>query len=419
VEHENEYIVVDQPNQKMLKNINYFCFGFVIYAVSYIFSITIYANANICQFLEIVGLLLFVYGAMNLIQFKIDNIYLKIVYVLYIAWLITIIPRGFHFNFEYLKGILFSPFGILLYSVPLVLLFPRNLGLYKKMFNIIFILNFFFIAYDILFIKDLINPDQSNLDSQGLIENFSQILSIHTGFLLLTYVYLTPKRKLFVLGIIVITLLFGIIRARRGLIFMTLCMIIFSYILYLFISKKKILVIFFSTATFFFGALYLSKVFSQKNKGLFSFLLERGTEDTRTSVEECFYQDFQPKDWIIGKGMDGEYYCPGVDENDITGYRPVIETGYLQIILKGGMVSLGLFLLIAIPAMIKGIFFSKNTFSKAAGIWIFLSLVYLYPAALNYFSLFYVLVWISIAICYSKNIRNMSENSVREYFLSE
>ena len=36
--------------------------------------------------------------------------------------------------------------------------------------------------------------------------------------------------------------------------------------------------------------------------------------------------------WI--GGMNGKYFCPGVDVDDRTGYRRIIETDYLNIILK-------------------------------------------------------------------------------------
>jgi len=44
-------------------------------------------------------------------------------------------------------------------------------------------------------------------------------------------------------------------------------------------------------------------------------------EDTRSGVEICFYQDMGIKDWIIGRGMIGEYFCPGIDPNEVTSYR--------------------------------------------------------------------------------------------------
>jgi hypothetical protein len=162
---------------------------------------------------------------------------------------------------------------------------------------------------------------------------------------------------------------------------------------------------------------YISQAVSSKKNNLFSFLAERGTEDTRTPVEDCFNDDMKQKDWLIGRGINAEYFCPIVDEDgDIHGYRQAIETGYLQVILNGGFISIGLMLLVSLPAIICGIFFSKNMLSKAAAMWILIWLLSLYPANVATFSLNYILVWISIGICYSKFIRNMPDVFLKEYF---
>jgi hypothetical protein len=96
----------------------------------------------------------------------------------------------------------------------------------------------------------------------------------------------------------------------------------------------------------------------------------------------------------------------------------MIETNYLQIILKGGIISLGLLLLIIVPACIKGIFYSKNMLSKAAGIWILLWIFCLYPANVDTFTMNYLLVWMCVGICYTKKIRNMPDDFIKQYFKS-
>ena len=70
-----------------------------------------------------------------------------------------------------------------------------------------------------------------------------------------------------------------------------------------------------------------------------------------------------------------------------------------------------------IPAVVKGLFFSKNLLSKAAGVWILLWILYLYPTSVTTFTLHYILVWICIGICYSNKIRNIPEEAMRKYFL--
>ena len=152
--------------------------------------------------------------------------------------------------------------------------------------------------------------------------------------------------------------------------------------------------------------------------GIFRLLTERGNEDTRTGVEVSFYKDMKIEDWIIGKGIQGSYYAPEIEEDEkarITGYRTLIETDYLNIILKGGIISLGLLLLIAIPAIFKGLFYSRNILSKASAIWILLWIILLYPATVTTFTLNYLLVWISIGICYSKSMRSLPDPKIKEY----
>ena len=75
-------------------------------------------------------------------------------------------------------------------------------------------------------------------------------------------------------------------------------------------------------------------------------------------------------------------------------------------------------LLIVIPSIIKGIFYSKNTLAKAVGCWIFLFLLYMYPGSMTVFSLYYILVWISVGICYSKTLLNLTDEEIAKELLS-
>lgn len=163
------------------------------------------------------------------------------------------------------------------------------------------------------------------------------------------------------------------------------------------------------------GSYYLTNV---KTPAMLNYLIDRGDADTRTGVEVYMYADMTPVDWVIGKGIKGSYYCPVVDNvNDAEGlgYRDNIETGYLQIILKGGIISLALLLLIFIPAVYKGFFKSRNILSKAAAMWIFLWIIYLYPSGGMVFNMNYVLVWISTGICYSDKIRNLDDETIKTH----
>ena len=62
---------------------------------------------------------------------------------------------------------------------------------------------------------------------------------------------------------------------------------------------------------------YVNSIY-RLDKSIFGFAIDRGNEDTRTGVEEYFYNDMNTKDWILGRGINGEYYCPDIEENQIT-----------------------------------------------------------------------------------------------------
>jgi hypothetical protein len=416
----HKYLSQNTFNKKTSKALNQFWAGYIIYITCYTLMISGVVSAKI-TYLQLLGLVIFMIPTIRLIRFKIENNYLKFIYIIYCGWLIYVVTRGFMFTKEYLFASFVEAYsGIFLYLAPLILLFPKDLIYLKKVINVILILSVIYLLCDIVFIKALLAPASEN--GQTIIEYFSKILGIPCGFILLTIVYHTDKRKswailgkLWVLFVIILTFLFAAIRARRGLMFMSVNILLFTYIIYNYAHKTNLFFKFFPLLIVFFVSVYAVSVFSEKSrKGPFNLITERLNEDTRSGVVDYFYLDMSKKDWIEGKGIDGIYWCPSGATED--GYRAVIETDYLQIMLKGGMISLGLLFLIAIPAVFLGLFYSKNILSKAAAAWILLWILALFPATVTTFSLNYLLVWISIGICYSKEIRNMPEEKVKEQF---
>lgn len=403
--------------KKQARSLNLFWLGFLIYSVGSILGVSKYVNIKACEAFQVLGLISIVAGSVYLIQAKIMNRYLKVIFTVYMIWLLIIIIRGIQFNYTFAKDFLFGDGnGGLKYFVPLILVFPSNFVFYRKIFDVIIVAAIFYLALDAVFVRNLISSGRDPL-AQRMVESVAEI-GIPAGFILLTYRYHSFMRYLFALGIIMVTLLFTVIRARRGLIFITSSILIFSYLLYLVNSNRKFLVIYLSILLMSLGALYVSNLYKINNAKLFGFLANRRDEDSRTGVELYFYDDMKPRDWIIGKGMTGQYFCPNIEEDQLTNFRNIIETGYLQLILKGGLVSLGLLLMITMPAFMKGLFYSKNILSKGCGIWIFSFMINLYPQNAVAFNLSYLLVWVSIGICFSKRIRNMSNDEIKNWILS-
>lgn len=423
---ENLYTV----SKKEESNLNLFWYGFLVYLLFFVLASTEspWLSAASCQAVQILGFIAMLIGAFGAMRFKFDNKYLETLFTINLLYSVTIVLRGSEYDKESLKKMFLDvTLGILPYFASVVLLFTRNIGHYKKIFSVLIFFCIFFILSVVVFYDTLHDYDRLNLLSQGLVELFTIMLALPVGFILLNYLYHAGKKQLVGLGIknilagavILLALFFAIFRARRGLIFMCVSTMLCVGMIYIISTKNKMLIIFLSVILVAVGSVSMSNI---KLPSMFNFLLDRGDEDTRTGVEVYMYNDMSTNDWIIGKGIKGSYYCPVVDNvNDAegSGYRDNIETGYLQIILKGGIISLALLLLMFIPAVYKGFFKSKNVLSKSAAMWIFLWIVYLIPAGGIVFNMNYLLVWISVGICYSEKIGNMSDSTIKSYLLNK
>lgn len=404
------------PGKEELMALNLFWLGYIIYIASDSLTQPDKVSYVLGNVLQILGVFLMIPSSIYLIKFRIDNKYLKLFFILYWIWLLIIVVRSFTFEYWFIKRMLFHPTaGIFVYLSPVILLFPRNIHYYRKLLDSIVVLGLIFVIYNLIFFRVILSSSNYIL-SRGVVENFSQFLSFACGFILLTYVYHSKKRTLISLFVILLTFLLAVIKARRGLMLMSFSMLIFYFIVYQFVNKTNIINIFLSVAFILAASFVAIEIYDANRNDTFALITERIGLQTRSEVEQYFYDDLKTKDWIMGKGINGQYFCPGVDEGvgHPSIFRTVIETGYLQIILNGGIINLALLLFIMIPALFKGLFFSKNLLSKAAAIWILLFFIYLYPGTPKIFSMNYLLVWISTGICYSSQIRALSDNEIKK-----
>ena len=136
-------------------------------------------------------------------------------------------------------------------------------------------------------------------------------------------------------------------------------------------------------------------------------------EDTRTGVETMFLKSFEGKtlDWLVGRGINGTYYCPIFKEVN----RGIIETGYLYIILKGGIVNLALYVYFLLYSAYLGFFRSKNMLTKAMAFYLLVHFILLKPWGIPSFSIEYVVVWIFVLFCQSETWRMKSDTVIKGY----
>jgi hypothetical protein len=420
VEMQNEDFSESRHNIYSSVAWNLFWFGFLLYTIGSAFPGIpgIYISLKYFQLIQIVGIIFFLPSAIFLVKWQIESVYLRIVFAFYILWSLVTIARGFSFNMYILKSQLFyAPFSIFLYFVPFVFLFKDGLHNLKKIFPVITILSIVLLFYAFLVRELLINGSANdNRLATGVTEQLIHFLSLPSAYILLTYKYQKKRRLIFAILIMLLTFVIVAVRARRGLMFMTMCFLLFAYILYYFTNVGRIFKVISSVVVLGMVVFYGYYTYSKNKSGTFNLISERMDEDTRTSVEVAFHNNMGTRDWVIGRGLNGKYYCPGYStyESDFMIYRYEIETGYLQIILKGGLISLILYLLITVPAIFIGIFSSKNSLVKASAIWIFLYTLFLYPTYVNMFSLTYIIIWLSVGICYSKSIREKTDEEIKE-----
>ena len=119
--------------------------------------------------------------------------------------------------------------------------------------------------------------------------------------------------------------------------------------------------------------------------------------------EELFFADFANSpitDWIFGRGMDGGYYQITIDAEtgEISDNRTAIETGYLNMILKGGMVYDVVIILIMLLAVRRGYGRKNRTCSFLATILLtyFIDLYTTNPVCA--FSVRSILFWFCISV---------------------
>ena len=350
------------------------------------------------------------------------------IYFVFIFWQAIVLLRGFS-NFEHtdllIYNIFLNPFSFLAYTMPLVLLFGYknfDFNYFTKagtVMNVIFILSVIIFFRDIFVVEYTLTADEDT--GYGVIASLSsRLVSLYriTSFILLIPFFVSKKVWRLNFACWCIALVVIMIGARRSVIFSLVMTGIAA--LYFYVKKKKsgtwkrVIITF-----MFLGGCFV--YISNNISTTFTLLEERAMEDTRKDVEEYMTKDMfdNTNDWIWGRGVGGTYISPLHPEKLNPPRRASMETGYLYIILQGGVISLVLYLLLLVPAAVKGWFCSRNMLAKAFGAYIFISILELYPFGIPAFNLHFLMVWIGVAICSSKYMRNLTNEQIKKLFFSK
>ena len=304
---------------------------------------------------------------------------------------------------EFLSGNFIVFFSFYLVNIKIPLQFLKTLLKVTYILSIIFI--FIGVPMFSYFTSDIFN------NAEYFVRNFS--LPGMFLFLLFPYQKKSVNRVLFLS--LFLALLMMMILARRNIILFQVSAIFFLGLVLVLsssqsVKKNKVIII---LSFIFISALSLSFIIF----GQYDFTLLISKSSTGFSSRGQLILEFvsifnsTPIDWYIGRGPLGSFSSHLGSELD--DQRTLIENGYLQIILKQGLLFLIPFVLLSFLSIYKGFFSSKNHLSKVCAILVIVNLIDMVGYGLPFLGIKYLNFLIAFSLCLSPVVRNMSDIEIK------
>lgn len=385
-------------------------------------------NTNISVFIATVLIFMFLVLRQSLIATHGPKTYLIDIrlIIFYIIYQMIVIFRGLLINYTSLTSLITSSFtnqySLFAFLMPLIVFInPKHLDFkFLKKAMVILIALFIYVIidnYDAIFLETYVL--RSSVDGGSNYGTIVGIVGFVTSFFVLTsFLLFIPKfidKKIWYLDFIclLVSIIIAAIGARRSSLAYLGLIVIGAIFFYNNAGRnKKMFRVILTACVIFFTAFYIVSNLDSS----FALLHERGLSNSRETVEQEFWKDMGSGfDWIFGRGLNGTYYAPSTHyiDSELSQYRNICETGYLNIILSGGVFSLFLYLLILFKAAYRGWFKTSNTLTKAFSAHILISIAALIPFGLLSFSLTDFLVWVGVAICNSPYFLNLSDEQIK------
>lgn len=354
------------------------------------------------------------YKGLRRLQFK--GLY-AFLFRLYLLVTVIMIIRGYTINYEYpwnsFKGMInltfFYPTYILPYLMPLVVFIPFKDTDFNR------IVKYSMLAASILIIFFPFNFNKIVASSYASESFGRELREIYAPFVfvVLLYMYIPTKKWIYnLLAFLCITFI-SVVSARRGN--SAIMAIVFVVALYNWsknLKSKKLRILSKFTAI----AIILVAINSFYTSSLTSFIRERGMEDNRTAIDNALISQMSNAELIFGKGLNGRYYFPIFEDDYQNGWRYGTETGFYNIVLKGGYLMAILHIVLLLYPALLGIFKSRNNLCKMLGVYIFISLLELYPFGHLMFNIKFLIIWTGVLLCYRRNIRELTDMEIKKLF---
>jgi len=241
-------------------------------------------------------------------------------------------------------------------------------------------------------------------------------------FIILTFPLRSNWGKIGILVISIIVVVFSLTNRAEIIRFSISYLIVILYYLLLYkkISKKLLYLIVFIILILPAVSLYLGI------HGQSVFQMMSGDEtigysqldpyaDTRTFLYFEVFQDLRINDaFLFGKGLNAAYYS----ETFETFSRSVVEVGFLQLVLKTGIVGFVLYITVIVLSIIKALKKSSNLFIKTLGIMLSSYVLLLFIENIIAYNLLNVVIWLAIGMCNSEPLRKMSNKEIMNLFMN-
>jgi len=343
---------------------------------------------------------------------------IRILFYIYLWWIVLIILRPLFLGQEYTNQSThpYADYGITSYLFPFIVLMGSSIISLPKLFKIIFvfsIIGFIFFVFNFstmqtVVIRGIGMSTDGEMGIGELANKYYFWFSI-SSLSLLCYEFIPNKYKSVAIFSSLFSLLLMIYFARRGGVFMYILYFFGMFYLYLEQSKSRYkfgkLLILVTIISIFFT------IINSYSDSTFALVFSRINEDSRSDVDEALISYLNTENaWLFGKGIEGAY-----NHSNFELPRYVHETGYLHLILKGGIIYLFFYVFLLLHASYTGFFKTKNRLTKALALYVFFHVIFLIPYGVPNFGLEYFFVWIGFALCESSKYRIMTNQQVKQH----
>lgn len=380
-------------------------YGLLILMICINGFLSAFVVSTLIRCIQLLSLIIIIYNEYKLWRMgslQLPRGFSKFALICLFALIIGIIVRGeWNLTMHYFLLKLLSFSGFLPYLLPfLILPLPnsRHLDTIKKNFFVGAILS---CPLWMINIGQLVQDD---FHAEGV----GSYMPFFAAFLL-GFPFVTKSNRKICFGIWLFYLMLMVLNARRNMVFSLTCYGLIAYYCCN-ISKfaqRRLQGILLTVLAIVMALLFVAPNIDFISEHVFSRFSSRLGEDTRSGVENLFFLDFSRspiEDWIWGRGLDGGYYQEMRDPitGELETNRLGIETGYLNNILKGGVLYASFMVIVMLVCLIRSIKI-KNIYSVYLRLVFLMFFVDLYSTVLmGYFGVKSVLFWFCVSIAMSR-----------------